>query len=161
MNRRRTRRREHLLAALDREGRRTGSVSHRHSLAIAGRLDMEASDFVCLDVLDWAGPVTAGELARHLGLTAGGTTGVIDRLEDRGWVRRVRDPHDRRKVIVELVAREADTAALGPLTSLVDEMDEINESYDDAQLDAICDWLRRANDALERSIERLRGPRDA
>jgi DNA-binding MarR family transcriptional regulator len=29
-------------------------------------------------------------------------TGVIDRLERRGFVRRVRDPHDRRKVLVEV-----------------------------------------------------------
>jgi len=123
---------------------------------------MEGSDFVCLDVLDWTGPITAGELARHLGLTAGGATGVIDRLEERGWVRRVRDAHDRRKVIVELVPRESDLGDVGPMFgALAAEMDEINASYDDAQIEVIRDWLQRANDALERSIERLRAPRGA
>jgi hypothetical protein len=39
---------------------------------------------------------------------------------------------------------------------LMEEMNEINERYDDDQLDAIAGWLRRANDAIERSTARLR-----
>ena len=45
-----------------------------------------------LDVLDWAGPISAGDLAKRVGATSGAITGVIDRLERDGWVRRRRDP---------------------------------------------------------------------
>jgi DNA-binding MarR family transcriptional regulator len=45
-------------------------------------------------------PVTAGELATRLGLGAPATTGLVDRLESAGHVRRKRDPHDRRKVTI-------------------------------------------------------------
>jgi DNA-binding MarR family transcriptional regulator len=45
-------------------------------------------------------PVTAGELASRLGLGAPATTGLVDRLENAGHVRRERDPHDRRKVTI-------------------------------------------------------------
>ena len=151
-------RRRELLAELDRESRRTGSVGAMHSKAIADRLGVHGTDFECLDVLDWTGPITAGELARHLGLTAGAVTGLIDRLEERGWVRRVRDPSDRRKVIVELAPRpglDSEAAAMfGPLAS---EMGEVNASYDDEQLEAIVTWLQQANAAVQRSTERLRG----
>lgn len=45
-------------------------------------------------------PVTSGELAARLGLGAPATTGLVDRLEHAGHVRRERDPHDRRKVTI-------------------------------------------------------------
>ena len=48
-----------------------------------------------------AGPLPAGELARRTGLTTGAITGVIDRLAQAGLVRRVPDPSDRRRVIIE------------------------------------------------------------
>ncbi len=45
-------------------------------------------------------PITAGELATRLGLGAPATTGLVDRLENAGHVRRQRGPQDRRKVTV-------------------------------------------------------------
>ena len=45
-------------------------------------------------------PITSGELASLLGLGAPATTGLVDRLESAGHVRRERDPHDRRKVTI-------------------------------------------------------------
>lgn len=45
-------------------------------------------------------PMTAGELAARLGLGAPATTGLVDRLENAGHVRRERDAHDRRKVTI-------------------------------------------------------------
>jgi DNA-binding MarR family transcriptional regulator len=45
-------------------------------------------------------PLTAGELAARLGLGAPATTGLVDRLETAGHVRRERGPHDRRKVTI-------------------------------------------------------------
>jgi DNA-binding MarR family transcriptional regulator len=45
-------------------------------------------------------PITAGELATRLGLGAPATTGLVDRLENAGHVRRQRGPDDRRKVTI-------------------------------------------------------------
>jgi DNA-binding MarR family transcriptional regulator len=47
--------------------------------------------------------VTAGRLAEVTGLTTGAITGVVDRLEKAGLVRRERDDHDRRKVFIATV----------------------------------------------------------
>lgn len=45
-------------------------------------------------------PITSGQLAARLGLGAPATTGLVDRLESAGHVRRERDPADRRKVTI-------------------------------------------------------------
>jgi DNA-binding MarR family transcriptional regulator len=70
---------------------------------IADQMGVSATDYKCLDiVMQGTSPLTAGQIAKMSGLSTGAVTGVIDRLEKRGFVRRVRDPHDRRKVLVEV-----------------------------------------------------------
>lgn len=65
-------------------------------------LGVNRTDGRCLDIIDRHGRVTAGVLATESGLTTGAVTAVIDRLEQQGYVLRIRDPNDRRKVFVEL-----------------------------------------------------------
>jgi DNA-binding MarR family transcriptional regulator len=156
--RRRTARRTALLAELDREGRRTGSVGSLHARAIAERAGVHPTDFEALDALDWTGPITAGELARRIGVSSGAVTGVIDRLARDGWVRRTSDPNDRRRVVVEILPGPAERVEqmLKVFQPLLDEMGQINDQYDDDELQTVLDWLRRTNDAVERSTARMR-----
>jgi DNA-binding MarR family transcriptional regulator len=58
------------------------------------------TDLGALCLLLLHGPAPAGRLAELTGLTTGAITGVVDRLEKGGFVRREVDPADRRKVIV-------------------------------------------------------------
>jgi DNA-binding MarR family transcriptional regulator len=94
--------REELEAAFDVAARRMGSMATLHNHAIADAIGLHQTDQEALDLLDWAEPLTAGELARHLGLSSGAVTGLLDRLEAGGWVRRERDAADRRRVFVHL-----------------------------------------------------------
>ncbi|CAN5736016.1 hypothetical protein BH18ACI5_BH18ACI5_07020 [soil metagenome] len=55
-----------------------------------------------LDHLDEIDPTTVNELARHMGVTAGTMSMSIDRLEKQGYVIRVRDTADRRRVHLRL-----------------------------------------------------------
>jgi DNA-binding MarR family transcriptional regulator len=82
--------------------RRTGSVMQLLSQAAAERLGINATDLNCLNIVALTGSMTAGELAKATGLTTASITGVLDRLEESGFVRRERDAHDRRRVIVKL-----------------------------------------------------------
>jgi DNA-binding MarR family transcriptional regulator len=155
-------RRSQLIDALMTEARRTGSLGALHSRAAAPLAGINSTDWECLDLLDWSGPITAGELARRVGITSGAVTGVIDRLAALGLVERGADPNDGRKVIVHL----ADHGVIGSLDSqrpltesfaaLGAEVAEINDRFDDDQLAAITNWLRETNAAVERSIERMR-----
>src|SRR5580698_6045449 len=82
--------------------RRTGLVSQLLSQAAAERIGINVTDLNCLNVVALTGSMTAGELARATGLTTASITGVLDRLEESGFVRRERDLADRRRVIVRL-----------------------------------------------------------
>ena len=71
-----------------------------------------------LDHLDELDPTTVNDLARHMGVTPATMSLALDRLERRGYVARLRDNPDRRRVHVRLTAagvrmREA-TSVLDP-----------------------------------------------
>jgi DNA-binding MarR family transcriptional regulator len=62
------------------------------------------ADWGVLGALRWAGPPyqrSAGDLARVADLSSGAMTNRLDQLEQAGLVRRLRDPDDRRGVLVE------------------------------------------------------------
>ena len=67
---------------------------------VAERAGISGSDMDCMDFLNLEGRMTAGRLAGLTGLTSGAITGVVDRLEKAGFVRRERDDSDRRKVFI-------------------------------------------------------------
>jgi DNA-binding MarR family transcriptional regulator len=70
--------------------------------------DLTQGEWKVLSSLRWAGPPyrrSAGELARIADLSTGAMTNRLDGLEQAGLVRRLRDPDDRRGVLVELTDR--------------------------------------------------------
>lgn len=74
---------------------------------------LDTSEFTLLSALRIEGPphrLAAGELADRLVQTTGGTTKTIRRLEDRGSIRRVADPDDKRRVLIELTSAGAELA---------------------------------------------------
>jgi hypothetical protein len=72
-----------------------------HGLRASDALSLAPTDLICMCLLQLNGPATPGWLAEKTGLTTGAVTGMIDRLERAGYVRRQPDPTDRRRVIVQ------------------------------------------------------------
>ena len=69
-----------------------------------------------LSSLRWAGPPyrrSAGDLARISDLSTGAMTNRLDQLEEAGLVQRLRDPDDRRGVLVELTDRGREVLETG------------------------------------------------
>jgi DNA-binding MarR family transcriptional regulator len=91
-----------LIDELRREVRAAQSAVAAVDHAVAERLGVNATDHRCLDILDQRGPMTAGALAEALGLSRSAVTTVLDRLEQRRYVRRLPHPDDRRQVLVAL-----------------------------------------------------------
>jgi MarR family transcriptional regulator, organic hydroperoxide resistance regulator len=77
-----------------------GSILYNQQ--VADRVGLRLTDMQCINVLDLMGPSTPGELARSTGLTTGGVTVMLDRLEKSGYVKREPNPRDRRSVLVRL-----------------------------------------------------------
>jgi DNA-binding MarR family transcriptional regulator len=63
---------------------------------IAAKLGLNITDMECLDVLFFKGISSPTELAKHLGITSGSMTTMLDRLERSGLIKRQSNPHDRR-----------------------------------------------------------------
>ena len=95
-------RKRQLFDALIYEVRRSQNATDRFDQAVADAIGINRTDLRCLDVIQREWPVAAGRLAEQTGLTTGAITTVLDRLERAGYARRVRDPSDRRRVLVEV-----------------------------------------------------------
>src|ERR1700686_5743586 len=96
-----------LMQELEHAVRRSCGLGVIFGQTVANRAGISSSDLECLDFLNLEGRVTAGRLAEVTGLTTGAITGVVDRLEKAGLVRRERDETDRRKVFIVVVPEGA------------------------------------------------------
>lgn len=122
---------------------------------VAIRFGLSESDVETLEQLIDVGATTAGRLSEITGLTSGAVTRVIDRLEQAGYVRRVPDPADRRRVIVEVVPEK-----VAAIQSTLDRVtragaEEIGR-YSDAQLALIADFLSKMEQVAKAETAALR-----
>ena len=140
--------------------RRSSAQGAMFAKTVADRAGISASDMDCMDFLNLEGRMTAGRLAELTGLTTGAITGVIDRLEKAGYVRRERDDSDRRKVFIAVVPETA--ARIGRLyVPMQQSMQKVWSRYSEEELRLL---LRFANDGYKgvlEATEALKGLLDA
>jgi DNA-binding MarR family transcriptional regulator len=108
----------------------------------ANRFGINRSDLRCLDVLRGVGPTTPTTLAGAVGMTTGGLSLALDRLEAAGYVTRRPNSSDRRSVIVEPTEHlaQVEREIFGPL---VRGMGEIISRYGETDLEVIRGFLDR------------------
>lgn len=137
--------------------RRNGSIMQLLGQVSAERIGINATDLNCLNIVALTGPMTAGELARATGLTTASITGVLDRLEEGGFVRRERDPKDRRRVIVTLNPGPG-LREIGPTFGpLVRAWREAAAGYSDEDLRLLLDFQLKLEQIVRDQLARLRG----
>jgi len=123
---------------------------------VGRRLELNGSDLRCLDWLTERA-LSTGDLAALTGLSGAATTALLDRLEQKGYVRRVRDAVDRRKVVVELTPDGA--AKVGELYGpLAREGARLLSPFTDAELEKMRAFLLQAAQLVDRHRARLRQP---
>ena len=146
-----------LLVSLEREIRKLSAQSVLFSNAISGRLGINSSDLECLDIVNLGGAATAGQLAAATGLSTGAITGVIDRLEKAGYVRRRRDAKDRRRVIIEpMTGVERKIAPM--FASLSQAMARLWSTYSEDDLVLVRDWVAKSYPVMVEETAKLREP---
>ena len=136
--------------------RRTGALMQLMGTAAAERIGINATDLNCLNILSFSGHMTAGELARATGLTTASITGVIDRLEEAGYVSRERDPHDRRRVVVTLSLDRAMRNVASVFLPIMRDWREMAARYSDHELRLIVDFYARVEQVFRNHLVRLR-----
>jgi DNA-binding MarR family transcriptional regulator len=124
------------------------------SNAIAERIGATSAELEAVGTLVARGPLSAGDLVKRTGLTSGAITRLIDRLVERGVVRRLADPNDRRRVLVEITpsAMRACEPFYGPIAR---EGTAFLEGMTEKELEVILKYLRASYEFSKRHTERV------
>ena len=135
-----------LLDSLEEQSRElsTRTVIFHH--LIGERLGLNPTDHKCLDVIiRTRTPMTASQLAEETGLSTGAITGVVDRLEKAGYVKRKRDLNDRRLVFINPLLDKA-MVKLSPIFDPIKQASRnLYSKYSDEDLAIILDFVINCN----------------
>ena len=130
-----------------------GSDADRLTGAAAVFNQLNRTDLRALQALRGGG-LTAGSLARALGVTSGATTRVIDSLVASGHVARSPDPTDRRRVLVTLTPTAEDRVDR-TFEQLRADVRALLETYADAELEAVAGFLDDVRRLVREHARRL------
>lgn len=117
---------------------------------------LDTSEYTALSALWMHGEphqLSAGEISDRLVQTTGGTTKTIRRLEERGLVRRVADPNDGRRALIQLTPaglRSAETT----LELILDAFDLDIGDLDAAERSELGSRLARISTELDDRLNR-------
>jgi DNA-binding MarR family transcriptional regulator len=148
--------RKRILAELARVGRENSDATVLFHATVATQLGLHPTDYKALGILERLGAMSAGDIARQSGLATASVTNLIDRLEEKGFVQRVRDDKDRRRVVVEPV-RDRIGGGRALFASTIESLAQLFKSYSDRELVVIADFLGRNGDRLREETRKLSG----
>jgi DNA-binding MarR family transcriptional regulator len=146
--------RAQILEAFSRVGREHSDATVLFHATMASLLNLHPTDYKTLGILERLGPISAGEIASHSGLATASVTNLLDRLERKGFVRRVRDTEDRRRVLVEPIVDRL-SGARSRFASTRRSLAHLVERYSDHDLAVITDFLARNAERLRAETRKL------
>jgi DNA-binding MarR family transcriptional regulator len=111
---------------------------------VADQLGMNPTDMQCIHLLELQGPLTPGRLAVCTGLTTGGVTVVLDRLEKAGYVRRERNPQDRRSVVIHLEPETLSQIGIH-YAAINDQLGAFLATYPERDLKTVLEFFAKIN----------------
>ncbi len=131
--------------------RASDEVDHR----LADRLSLNPTDYEAMNhLMSGAGQLGPVELGARLGLSSGSATGLVDRLEAAGHVRRQPHPTDRRRLVIaptESTARNV----FGVLRPMLEDLDALAGEFTAAEQQAIERYLRESAERLRTYAQSL------
>ena len=148
--------RSELLRRLWELGRQMSTQTVFLHQAIAQSFGLNATDTKCIDlILQREGePVTAGWLSQQSGLTTGAITHILDRLEKRHYIERVRDTEDRRRVFVRIKPE-----SLKPMIPKYEAIGaaymSILDQFSEKELLFICQYMEKTSEVSKQELSKL------
>lgn len=138
-----------------------GAAMQLLSAASAERIGINVTDLNCLNTLTLGGRMTAGDLARETGLTTASITGVLDRLEEAGFVHRERDTQDRRRVIIRIDAARGLRDVAPVFAPILTAWRAMANQYTDEELRLILGFLNQVEQIMRNRLTELRDGRQS
>src|SRR5919201_1891156 len=120
---------------------------------VGANVGLNDVDLDCLDLIARHGPLSPSALAQRAALHPATVTGILDRLEEGGWVARERYPSDRRAVVIRIL-RDRNAELMHLYAGMNSSMSEICARYRDAELEVVADFLRRTVDAGQSATDK-------
>lgn len=111
---------------------------------VAEKVRLHPTDVQCLNLLDLLGTCTPGKLAEGMGLTTGGVTVMLDRLEKAGYIKREPNPDDRRSLLVQVSSKKADKVDVH-YAAIIREFDAHLAGMSDDELKVVIGFLKQVN----------------
>lgn len=144
-----------LFAALSLEFRKQQNATDALDDVAVAILGINRTDGRCLDIIQQNGAMTAGQLAEATGLSPGAITTILDRMEEAGYLQRVRGQEDRRKIMVALTPEAARRTweIWGPIARWSEN--ELTK-YSESELRLVLEFLRRGRSFIEEYAAKLR-----
>ena len=149
--------REEIIQAIIEKRREMSTETIMFHQSVADVLGLHITDHKCLDLIRQYGAMPAGRIAELTGLTTGAVTGIIDRLEKAGYVRRANDPKDRRRTIVEPIGNKKWERKIEAIfIPFHERMRKLLSSYSDGELDFLLDVLTKSIEQTREESIKLR-----
>lgn len=120
--------------------------SASYARIVGDHLEVNRTDFEAMEHLIQNGPMTAGQLAKAVGVSPGTATVMIDRLTEVGHVTRKPNPNDRRGVIV-VPNPESVQRTWNHIRPLIEASEAALAEMSTDQKKAVATYLRRMLDA--------------
>jgi len=127
--------------------RQLGVYLSASQAAMAERLGLSLTELKALEMVQEFEALPTGQLGQLMGISWGGTTALINRLEAAGYVQRGRHPLDRRVIVIRPVPERCRDLAR-ERQALADEVVFIGRQFDAQQLQAVQSFLRQYLRAL-------------
>jgi DNA-binding MarR family transcriptional regulator len=152
--------REEIIEAISQKFREMSTETIMFHQAVADVLGLHITDHKSYDLISRFGAMPAGRLGELTGLTTGAVTGIIDRLEEAGYVRRTDDPKDRRRTIVEPVRNKKLERKIEAIFSpLHERMHKLLSSYSESELAFLLDATTEFTGQMREESKKLRSLR--
>lgn len=148
--------RDKLVDEINEAGRKMSTATVLFHQTVAEKAGLSGTDHKYLDLLVQEGAMPAGRLAELTGLTTGAVTGIIDRLEKQGLVKRESDPRDRRKVLVVPQVEKA-MEKLGPVFEVLQEdLEVFYDKFSKDELEVIRKYLLDTTKFFQSKTQQLK-----
>jgi DNA-binding MarR family transcriptional regulator len=130
-------------------------ATDKYSRKLRNEFRITAPQLVCLNCIYENSPISASEISNIIHLSRSTLVGIIDRLEEKGFITRIRNQADRRRVSLEITDRGREMVTVAP-SPLQDKLCESLAALSQGEQDKIAESIEALVQMM--GAESIKGP---